>query len=1056
MKQLIIFPILILFQSLFGQNTWQNASITFLNNKESSSDYLSKGILEDANMEPLVNLLRKEVESENTDPNLQHLLSLFASATYIESDQHDFEAALSAYVDVPVNKALLALEISQLERFEDSFPYQINFNEISKRLKVEDSDWMLRAYLIKYIVQSNADNLSNAESITQLLEVLAMIEENKGTDTQLYRELIDILADKYHGVGEVEKAVKWERRSFDYEYKSVTSQLHWTISDDSKRDLSLDGLSDLQFNTLLIGKLFEKTSDSFFAKRKAIQLYEKLFQSLVPSQNQRQFNLTNTLGILHLEIGNPVKATEYLQIALAKYKLLEVPNIASKGTYLNCQMQLGCSFYESGKYDLALEVFTELYNLNIGNSQKLLVHNLILTSDKMKDGAKVRKYIDIMLNLIGQDVDQANPLILRKYGQISMKSGEFEQAYQLFKQGYDTYWSLAQSAYFDEGMDMVDEELEEYGMSEIREDNTAVSLGTNEAVIVTYEGGARPTDKNYPPLLGDLAISAYLTDHLAEATKFIGDFIDEFYTEVQCRRDRAEIEEYSFGSDLDDIYRLKEILFPKYELFHNIILKNGEVTKEERSEDLQLAYNRILDSKSNIQFELRHMRKNIAESSDSTIQATYQHYLQVREQYSGAQNDIEFQKGLKIELKDILYKLSELSADVKNFDEQFVFWKDIQEELGNDEAAIEIKRVEDVASDSVFYLAYIIRSNSKHPELVVFNNGNLMEGDGLLNYKNSIKFKIEDKVSFGMYWEPLMPYLKGVKTVIISPDGAYHQISLSTLWDPKVEQYVDENINIIQMVSTKQLLETPKTRKEIKRATLIGRPTYDLNEFNLEIETGEMPVSEERTFRRNHILKGEISDLPGTEVEVRNIEKTLRSKKIQTDLFLGNKSLEENLKASQGNLIHIATHGFWFEEDGESNADAMFQSGLLFAGVTNHAKSSSNDPNDGILTAYEIQGMSLEHTQVVVLSACETGLGKIDINEGVYGLQRAFIIAGVDQLIMSLWKVDDDATQQLFSEFYEQWLVEGKSVREAFLGAKKVIRKKYPEPYYWGAFVLIE
>ena len=137
----------------------------------------------------------------------------------------------------------------------------------------------------------------------------------------------------------------------------------------------------------------------------------------------------------------------------------------------------------------------------------------------------------------------------------------------------------------------------------------------------------------------------------------------------------------------------------------------------------------------------------------------------------------------------------------------------------------------------------------------------------------------------------------------------------------------------------------------------------------------------------------------------------------------------------------------------------MIRSGLLLAGA-NHAwktgKPFKPGMEDGILTAYEISLMDLSDTELVVLSACETGLGDIQGNEGVYGLQRAFKIAGAKYLIMSLWQVPDFQTQELMTTFYQKWLTEKMSIPDAFQAAQLLMRKKFEHPYFWAGFVLVE
>ena len=136
----------------------------------------------------------------------------------------------------------------------------------------------------------------------------------------------------------------------------------------------------------------------------------------------------------------------------------------------------------------------------------------------------------------------------------------------------------------------------------------------------------------------------------------------------------------------------------------------------------------------------------------------------------------------------------------------------------------------------------------------------------------------------------------------------------------------------------------------------------------------------------------------------------------------------------------------------------MIRSGLILAGANKAWTTGKGlaDAEDGVLTAYEISQLDLSNTELVVLSACETGLGDIDGNEGVYGLQRAFKIAGAKYLIMSLWQVPDYATQELMTLFYSLWLDDKMTIPDAFHTAQKQMREKFPQPLDWAGFVLVE
>jgi CHAT domain-containing protein len=132
----------------------------------------------------------------------------------------------------------------------------------------------------------------------------------------------------------------------------------------------------------------------------------------------------------------------------------------------------------------------------------------------------------------------------------------------------------------------------------------------------------------------------------------------------------------------------------------------------------------------------------------------------------------------------------------------------------------------------------------------------------------------------------------------------------------------------------------------------------------------------------------------------------------------------------------------------------MLRSGLALAGANTWAQQGTPpaDAEDGILTAEDVTGLDLVDTELVVLSACETGLGDVHVGEGVFGLRRAFTIAGAATLVMSLWKVPDQETGELMTRFYEG-VIAGRSRIEALRDAQLWLRQRHPEPFYWGAFI---
>jgi CHAT domain-containing protein len=326
-----------------------------------------------------------------------------------------------------------------------------------------------------------------------------------------------------------------------------------------------------------------------------------------------------------------------------------------------------------------------------------------------------------------------------------------------------------------------------------------------------------------------------------------------------------------------------------------------------------------------------------------------------------------------------------------------------------------------------------------------------------------------------LIWQPLEPYLKGIKKISYSPAGKLYNIAFHALTADSVSILMDR-YRLRQYTSTRQLLfrDPASINKKPTSISLFGDPVFSMDSIQLTRQKKGMQPKENfstsiYTPGNSEMNTGEWPRLSGTGEEVQNIKKLFDNNKIPSRLYTGLAASEETLKYMgdrSPQSLFIATHGFFLREKNNKNTpgrnafvmavNPLLRSGLILSGG-NYAWSGKipiEGMEDGIVTAYEISQLNLSNTELVVLSACETGLGDVKGTEGVFGLQRAFKMAGVKKMIVSLWKVPDKETSELMTSFYSYWL-KGKKIDAAFAQAQADMRKKY-SPYYWAAFVLIE
>lgn len=291
--------------------------------------------------------------------------------------------------------------------------------------------------------------------------------------------------------------------------------------------------------------------------------------------------------------------------------------------------------------------------------------------------------------------------------------------------------------------------------------------------------------------------------------------------------------------------------------------------------------------------------------------------------------------------------------------------------------------------------------------------------------------------------------------IFICPDGELLRLPFQVLPIENGQRIIDCcKINYLNCSRDLLILENIDFDK-INQAIVVADPNFNLTCEN-EITNNNEKTDNFNIKKSLSELKGQkifFNELPGTRNEGKEVAKLIQGK-----LLIQNEANKGNLqKIKSPYILHIATHGFFlknlaikrdFSNENFGNykicfSNPMIRSGLALSGVNTWllGKKTEDEAENGILTAEEVTGLDLKNTQLVVLSACETGLGDIEIGEGVFGLRRAFQIAGSKKLIMSLWKIPDEETKCIMIDFYKNYL-DSSDMSESLRSAQIKLKKR--------------
>ncbi len=831
-----------------------------------------------------------------------------------------------------------------------------------------------------------------------------------------------------------------------------------------------------------LGDIFWEIGDF----QKSIVYYQKTLEfhkNLKGTNNSEYADFLLDLGIAYMDLGNYQLAESYIKQAVKIYSNV---NGTRNQDYAWCLNAFGNLYSDLGDFKLAEKYYLEAmkivkemdkndeYYASFLNNLGVLysgIGNLKLAENYYLESSSIRKKI------LGEN-NSDYAASLNNLGDLYEKMGNFKLSEKYYSQAFKTYSNIYGLSHPDIAMLHYNfaelyEKMKKYNLSEIYYrkslDLYRVIFGENHPMVIEVQS-------EYAKLLLKLS-------RKFEAFKI---FNDNFIKNSKEITDNFEW----LGDNQKEAYWNN-----KFDFFENLNLF-AYLSYTDIPESVGLSYNSALLSKSTL-LEAKVSKENYFREIDELRSE-----LSLRRKYLAkleSQLDVNL---LELEMlrkeadsidKQLTFSWPEYAKQKKNLN---ISWQQVQENLLPGEAAIEFVRLHKFDDSVYFYNALILRNDYKYPILIPICN------------ENQIKI-IEPKSGFiqlyNLIWKPLENSLKDIKTIFYSPVGLLNNVPFHALILPndiKVKSMPDtsslrgafinsnkitfendvsflmDRYNLYQLISTRYLAVDLKNKldKSIeKNITLFGGVNYNFlpnNEFFTDTFNLNFSIRLNDKFNNSTFTY-----LESTKTEVQHILTKVKHKNWFSQIYLYNDATEENLfnleNKNAPSILHIATHGYSFPIQYslkksllnlplvfQLNPNPMVRSGLILSGgnwswLGSDTLEKLGAKENGILTALEVSQLNLKKTQLVVLSACETGLGQNIGSEGTFGLKRGFKLAGVDKMIVSLWAVPDLETKELMSFFYDDLTLTLNPIK-SFEKAQKLMRKNYPnDPSKWAGFVLI-
>ena len=946
-----------------------------------------------------------------------------------------------------------------------AFAYYLNALKVSQQIYETFPGYYIYSLTMLGNISLNAMEYDNAEAYyLQAFSYLNRFEILNKDDSLYNAMLFQLLGKVYHAKIDISSAKT---------YYQASIRIYETYMNNMPNDSKLEFAETLNN----IGNIYSEDEDYYNAE--SCYLRSANIKKYILGANHQEYALTLlNLSLLYYVMNDYVKAesvhTQVMQILLSSIKNIDSELLSS------VLLQQGLIKFALGDFTTAEEYYTRVLNRTHAGDRSHygVLQNLgLLYAEKGDDEMAVKYLTDALTEqkeFLGEyHIDYIscyyNLLALyRKHGEYSKAEDGLLYILPLIKAEcgeQNTYYAAILNTLGNLYLDLcMYDKADVYYQQALDIYKQINPTSYKYARSLANYGLLKETLKNYI-----LAEKSYAVSSMICKNVFLSSL--NYLTEYQRS---------AYWNIISDLFYST---YPSFSYCYNLI--NPSIST--------FAYNNELFIKGLLLYSSESVKRSILESNDTTLINKWNEITRKKQQIQVLQEknpQSDYLKQIQEEAEQLEKQITRSSAAYRENQALWqITWDSVRNHLSPNEVAIEYFSAP-LSKDSTMYCALLLRHNSEYPELIplfeekeitsfiVINDSNITN--------NTYNFYANgDKISH-LVWSKILPKIKESETIYFAPSGLLHQLAIEYL--PYDEQHsMSDMYNMVRLSSTREIVKKKENIQHTK-SIVYGGIFYDLDKKSLLAESRNYNSDElfaHRTISSNTTNRGTVLYLPWTKKEAESINSLLKRNNINSTLYTASKANEESFKSLSGkhnNILHIGTHGFaWtdsiaqkqdyfsqyqkihmFENESyphKFTIDPLERCGLLFAGANialqGNNKNFPEGVQDGILTAKEISLMDLRGADLVVLSACETAKGDIT-SEGVFGLQRAFKMAGAQTIIMSLWGVDDQATQILMTEFYNNWIGKHQSKRDAFRNAQNTVRNQYEEPEYWAGFIMLD